>query len=173
MGDLEKVFYGAAIQGGRVSGERAHINRELIDVIKSEGYHVLSEHTAGSTKDEMYGILNRTIGPLPLSETERNIYLRRKMIEFVESDIKAAVFEFSVSSSGTGVEFTHAYSRPRFGLKTVPILALYQNGYWQNGLSTMIEGISREELPHVKIIVYKNLDDAKSCLVDFLGGIKK
>ena len=87
--------------------------------------------------------------------------IRNKMIEFIESDIHAAIFEVSTPSLGTGIEIAHAYLRPRLGLPAIPVLALYQKDYWPNNLSTMIRGITRDAVPN---FVVKEYDDPAEVL---------
>ncbi len=41
-----KVFFGAAIQGVRNRGDRAHVYQHLIDTIKGLGHEVVTEHSA-------------------------------------------------------------------------------------------------------------------------------
>jgi hypothetical protein len=94
------------------------------------------------------------------------------MIEAIEGDIKATIFEVSTPSLGTGIEIAHAYLRPRIGLSLIPVLALYEKDYWPNKLSTMIKGISKETVPHFTLIEYKNLEDGKKIINEFLIGIK-
>jgi len=94
------------------------------------------------------------------------------MIEAIEGDIKAVIFEVSTPSLGTGVEIAHAYLRPRLGLSAVPILALYEKNYWPNKLSTMIKGISTEIAPLFTLKEYENLDDGKKIINEFLIDLK-
>ncbi|MBW2441017.1 MAG: hypothetical protein JRH12_11115 [Deltaproteobacteria bacterium] len=137
-----KVFFGAAIQGASNREERAAVHRLIIDALKSNGCEVISEHTTGKDYDATVGLLQGKLGPLPPKGMERTILIRNKMIEFIEGDIDAAFFEVSTPSLGTGIEFAHAYLRPRLGLPEIPVVALYQNGHWPNDLSTMIKGIT-------------------------------
>jgi hypothetical protein len=95
------------------------------------------------------------------------------MIGFVEADIEAAVFEVSIPSLGTGIEFAHAYLRPRLGLKQVPVLGLYQKDYWPNKLSTMIRGIQKEDLSQVTVYDYEKIEDAERYLESFFKNIKE
>ena len=120
-----KVFYGAAIQGSTDRKERSHVHEFIINAIKKQGFDVYTEHTTGKTYEEAIKKLEQSIGSMPKEDFQRRIYVRNKMIEGVESDISAAIFEVSTPSLGTGVEFAHAYLRPRMGLKEIPILALY------------------------------------------------
>lgn len=163
-----KVFYGGAIQGAQNRRERAAVHQALIEKIKKLGYHVLTEHTTGTSYEEAIQKLEESIGPLPQEDLPRRKYVRDKMIEFVESDIKAAVFELSIPSLGTGIEFAHAYLRPRMGLKEVPVIGLYQKDYWPNKLSTMIRGITEDNISQVIIYDYDSVEDAQEYLEEIL-----
>lgn len=167
-----KVFYGAAIQGSKNREERAHIHEFIIQTIKKQGFEVYTEHTTGKTYEEAIKKLEKAIGTLPKDDLARRIYVRNKMIEGVESDIKAAIFEVSNPSLGTGIEIAHAYLRPRMGLPTIPVLALYEKDYWPNKLSTMIRGISKENVAHFNVIEYKKLKDTEKIIAEFLKNIK-
>jgi uncharacterized protein YhaN len=169
---MKKVFYGAAIQGSRDRKERSKVHEFFIETIQKQDYEVYTEHTTGKTYEEAIQKLERAIGPLPKDELERKIYVRNKMIEAVEGDIKAAIFEVSTPSLGTGIEIAHAYLRPRLGLPIIPVLALYEKDYWPNKLSTMIRGISKEGVPHFTLKEYVNLDDGKKIIKEFLIGLK-
>ena len=167
-----KVFYGAAIQGVRDRTERAGLNKYLIEAIKSAGYAVLGEHTTGRDRRETARLLEEAIGPLPSPGIERTHYVRKRMIELVESNINAAVFEVSVPSLGTGIEIAHAYTRPTRSLSEISILALYQEDYWPGGLSSMVLGISEEEYPNFQLKNYSNPEEARSHIVQFLQNLR-
>jgi hypothetical protein len=166
-----KVFYGAAIQGAENREKRANIHKIIIDTIKKQGFEVYTEHTTGKNYKEAIEKLEQSIGPMPKDDQKRRMFVRNKMIEAIESDIKAAVFEVSTPSLGTGVEITHAYIRPRIGLKEIPILALYEKDYWPNKLSTMIRGISSEELPNFNLVEYTSIDDVEKIIHNFFSKI--
>ena len=104
---------------------------------------------------------------------ERTVLIRNKMIEFVEGDIDAAIFEVSTPSLGTGIEIAHAYLRPRLGLPTIPVVALYQKDYWPNNLSTMIRGITSNEAPHFMLKVYDDPANAQEFIPDLLKDLVK
>ena len=163
-----KVFYGAAIQGAENREKRANINKTIIDSIKKQGFEVYTEHTTGKTYEEAIEKLEQSIGKMPEDDLKRRIFVRNKMIEGIESDIKAAVFEVSTPSLGTGIEIAHAYLRPRIGLKEIPIIALYEKDYWPNKLSTMIRGISSEELPNFDLFEYVSIVDVENIIQNFL-----
>lgn len=167
------VFYGGAIQGAQNRKIRASVNKAIIDKIKQLEYHVVTEHTTSTSHAKAMIELEKAIGPLPEDEMLRRQYVREKMIDAVEGDIVACVFEVSIPSLGTGIEFAHAYLRPRLGLKKIPVLALYQKDYWPNKLSTMIRGISKESISHITIYDYETVDDAKQYLESFFTAIEK
>jgi len=173
MKDHLKVFYGAAIQGAAERKDRTHINSDIIESIKSFGFEVITEHTTGQDFDDTASKLEQSIGPLPPVGSERTVFIRNKMIQFVESDISAAVFEVSTPSLGTGIEIAHAYLRPRMDLKAVPVIALYQNGFWPNKLSAMLNGITEEAVPHFHLIRYSAPKDISRLLKPVLKQIKE
>ncbi len=162
-----KVFFGAAIQGAQNREERAAVHRVIIDAIKSCGCEVISEHTTGKDYNATAKLLNDSLGELPPKGMERTVLIRNKMIEFIEGDIDAAVFEVSTPSLGTGIELAHAYLRPRLGLRSIPVIALYQKNYWPNNLSTMIRGINQDAVPDFVVLEYDRPADA----CDFMPGL--
>jgi hypothetical protein len=166
------VFYGAAIQGLRDSSERVEVNQFLINCIKENGFNVSTEHTSGKTYEEVMKKMEEAIGKMPEGDLNRRVFVRDKMIEAIEGDVCACVFEVSVPSLGTGVEIAHAYLRPRMGLPVIPVLALYEKGYWPNKLSSMIRGISPDVAPHFILKEYVDSDDARAILFDFLNSLK-
>lgn len=168
-----KIYYGTAIQGAMDRKERAYIHKTLIELARSKGYDVVSDHTTGRCKEETSELLERAIGPLPMQGIERTIYIRKRLVDEIEGDINAAIFEVSIPSTGTGIEIAHAYLRPMMGLARIPILVLYQKDYWPNGLSTMVRGISREEMPDFYLKEYDSIDNAKRYISDFLDDIEK
>ena len=114
-------------------------------------------------------MLEKTLGTLPPKGLERTVLIRNKMIEFIEGDIDAAVFEVSTPSLGTGIEIAHAYLRPRLGLPAIPVIALYQRDYWPNNLSTMIRGITRDEVSDFMLKVYDEPGKADKFIPEILG----
>jgi hypothetical protein len=168
-----KIFFGAAIQGAHNREERAAVHRLIIDAIKSCGCEVISEHATGKDYEATAKLLEKTLGPLPSQGWERTVLIRKKMIEFIEGDIDAAIFEVSTPSLGTGIEIAHAYLRPRLGLPAIPVIALYQKDYWPNNLSTMIRGISADEAPHFRLKVYDDPVNAGEFIPELLKDLVK
>ena len=166
-----KIFYGAAIQGAKSRGEKADLHKKLIGLIRNKGHQVISEHMTGKSKKETSRLLKKAFGTLPPIGFKRTRYVRVKMIEAIEGNCDAAIFEVSIPSLGTGVEIAHAYLRPRLGKKEIPILLLYQEGYWQNGLSSMIRGISSDEVSKCQIKEYKNEKESEVLVSEFLNGL--
>jgi len=164
---MMKIFFGAAIQGAENRQERAETNEFIINTIKQLGHSVVTEHTTGKTYEEAIEKLEQAIGKLPPKGLERRIFVRNKMIEAIESPIDAVVFEVSVPSLGTGIEIAHAYLRPKMNLKAIPILALYQKDFWPNDLSTMIRGITTDQVPQFHLLEYTTMTDISRILKDF------
>ena len=163
-----EVFYSGAIQGNRDRGERAHVHRAFIDCIIRLGHNVFSEHPASSNKEETAALLEKSIGPLPPAGIERTKHVRRKLIEGIEGDIQAAIFELTVPSLGVGDEFAHAYLRPRMGLSAIPMLGLNEEGYWSSGLSSMIRGIDPNGFPNFRLESYKTIEEGCRHIEKFL-----
>ena len=143
----------------------------LIEEIKGAGFSVISEHVKGTDFDETAGFLSEVVGELPPKGPNRTIFVRNKMIELIESEVSGAIFEVSVPSLGTGIEIAHAYLRPRLGLTEIPLLALYEKGFWPNKLSSMVSGISQESYPNFDLREYATLDEATGMVRNFLAGL--
>lgn len=167
-----KIFFGAAIQGSEIREKRARVHRMILDAIIDCGCKVISEHTAGTDYEDTRRLLEETFGSLPPRGMERTIFIRNKMIEKVESDIDAAVFEVSTPSLGTGIELAHAYLRPRMGLQKIPVIALYQRDFWPNNLSAMIRGISREKVPGFYLKEYDQPEGAVQFIPEWIEEVR-
>ena len=168
-----RIFFGGAIQGATNRPERAHAHRLIIDALKTNGCEVLSEHTTGEDVAATSELLIKSIGPLPADRLERAALIRRQMIEMIEGDIDAAVFETSVPSLGTGIEIAHAYLRPKLGLKSIPVIALYQADYWPSKLSTMITGVTSSECGCFEIFEYPSPETASAFIPDVMDRIHR
>ena len=166
-----RIFFGAANQGARNREERAAVYRLIIDAVNNCGYEVISEHTTGKDYDATARLLTESLGTLPPKGKDRTVLIRDKMIEFIEGDIDAAVFEVSTPSLGTGIELAHAYLRSRLGLPAIPVIALYQKDYWPNNLSTMIRGITADSAPHFRLKVYDDAANASQFIPELLKGL--
>ena len=67
------------------------------------------------------------------------------------------------------MEIAHAYLRPRMGLTEIPILLLYERNYWVNGLTTMVRGLSPDEMPNVSLVEYSSLSELENEVRSFLN----
>lgn len=155
MKENGKIFFGAAIQGAADRSLRASINVKIIEIIRSLGFSVISEHATGKDFNETAGKLEQVLGPLPQRGKDRTVFIRNQMIAWIESEIVAAVFEVSTPSLGAGIEIAHAYLRPRMGFSAIPVIILYKKGFWPQGLSAMIAGITPKNVPGVHLLEYK------------------
>ena len=166
-----KVFFGAAIQGHQDYGDRKHVYQAILRPIRDAGHVAYSEHTMGESRQEIIVLMEKAIGPLPKIDAERFVFVRNKMIEGVEES-DAAIFEVSTPSLGTGIEIAHAYLRSRMGLKAMPILVLYEEGYWGNDLSTMIRGLTSHSAPSLAIERYNTIDEMVEIVNNFLSKLR-
>ena len=167
-----KIFYGAAIQGAKDRSERSDTHAIFMDIIKSFGFDIITEHTKGKTKAECNKLLELAIGRLPKSGYERASYIRNQMIKAIEGQLAAAIFDASIPSLGTGIEIAHIYMRPSKGLKRIPILVLYEKNYWPNNLSAMIRGIDTLEYPNFSLIEYSSVSEGVESIKCFLSTLK-
>lgn len=165
------IFYGAAIQGAKDRTERVPVHQTFIKTIKKAGFDVFSEHTTGQNFAETSSLLEQRFKDLPPVGNERTKFIRDKMIQAIESNLEAAVFEVSVPSLGTGIEIAHAYLRPRLGLRPIPVLALYESDYWPHKLSSMLAGIQQDQIPFYHLKEYNSLEDGCKILLEFLKKI--
>ncbi|MFH2104701.1 MAG: hypothetical protein ABII72_00495 [Parcubacteria group bacterium] len=163
-----KIFYGAAIQGARDRGARAYVHQKLINFIKKQGHQVAFDHTRGKSRQDSSILLEKKMGPLPATGADRAIPIRQEIIKAVEGDVGAAIFEVSTPSLGTGIEIAHAYLRPKLGLSSIPVLALYERDFWPNNLSSMLREITPAEIPDFTLQEYVDLEEAKNYIGEFL-----
>lgn len=164
---MKEIFYGAAIQGAKDRAERASINRLIVEVIQDEGFDVFSLHTTGRSKEETATLLQQAIGLVP-DGMSRSEFIRSSMLQGIDRVI-ATVFEMSIPSLGVGIEFHHACTRRARGMPEIPILALYQKGFWPFGLSTMVTGITHNNLPSFHLAEYEEVFDLEDNLRNFLS----
>jgi hypothetical protein len=167
---MTAIFYGAAIQGAINREKRASVHRLAIETIQRIGFTPLSEHTAGRDKTETAVLLEKAIGKVP-EGVSRSSHIRRTMLGFIDGHLTGVIFEASIPSIGTGIELHHACTRVERGLPAVPILTLYQKGYWPSGLSTMVRGIEKDELPFFQLVEYEHMVDFVHNIKRFLGNL--
>jgi hypothetical protein len=72
---------------------------------------------------------------------------------------------------GTGIEIAHAYLRPRMDLPGIPVVALYQNGYWPNDLSTMVKGITGDAVSNFRLKRYDDPHQAPAFIKEILADL--
>ncbi len=166
---MREIFYGAAIQGNIDRAERAPIHKHAIDIIKREGFAVLSEHTSGKTKEETALLLENAIGKIS-PETNRSIAIRQALLGFIDRpELAGIIFETTIPSTGTGIEIGYACTRQQRGLTAVQILALNQKNIWPSGLSTMVKGVGKEELPNFELVEYEKMGELENIIKKFLS----
>ncbi len=165
------LFYGGAIQASDNPAESGTVHGTLIDTIKDLGYIVFSEHCRGKSMQEARDIFERQFGPVPKGMF-RKAWTRQTIIKFLNSqDLSGAVFELSISSTGTGMELECVLERGKKGLFDVPVLGLYRLGSCKYELSTMASGILPEEHPLFSARIYDRIEVAQQYIRDFLRNI--
>lgn len=164
-----KVFFGTAIQAKKDRNERSEINEIISEAIKKSGGELVCEHILGKNIQQTAELLEESVGPLPPSGKERSIAVRNTLIDMVEGDIDAAIFEVSIPSLGTGIEIAHAYLRPKMGIKAIPILLLYQKDFQPNKLSSMLTGITPEKAEKLILKEYNSPTEIEGLVKSFLA----
>ena len=164
-----KVFYGSAIQGNTDADNRQPIHKAVIGAIKESGCDVLTEHTTEPGYENRMQLLESALGTLPPKGPDRTKFIVNQLIQMVEEVAEAAVFELSVPSLGTGIEFAHAYLRPRLGKSEIPLLVLYEKNFWPNDLSRMVRGAHFEYPERIQLREYQQEREAAQFVQEFLG----
>lgn len=169
-----KIYYSGSIKG--IKEVDPDFPWQLVQFMITKGADVLSEHVAARTLGEMNYIRARKAG-ISLSELLRmresgqwNKFIRGKDLEWVH---EATHFIALVNgpSHGVGMEIQEALRKPQLGFNLTPILCLVHEGT-MGSLSGMIKGISPEVDGQIEFYlrIYKNLDEAKIIVDEFLTG---
>ena len=156
MNKENHVFFSAPIKGERDQVERTII--ELGKYIKKKGFNIVNEHVVSENpRKNLAEKLGKSLKDLNDEDIER--YNIRKTFE-----AKYIIAEVSGASTGVGREIEYARN---FGYK-IKILCLYQKDH-KNSASPMILGMTKDRYPNVKIACYKDIEEAKYIIKDFLN----
>jgi len=175
MGDQEKknnlkgvkVYYSGSIQG--VPEAEPDFAWHLVQYMIDEGVNVLSEHVAGRTKEERNKVRARNLGldiKEMLSEEKPWFGIREADTKWVD-EATHMVALVNAPSHGVGMEVERALLKPERGLPETSILCLVHTDMLKK-LSCMIKGINREDYPNFLLATYRDLEDAKKIVKDFL-----
>jgi hypothetical protein len=151
-----KVYFAAAITGDR---SRAPIFKEVIEYMQKLGAQVLTEHFALENPNLFLAtFLKKDYKDLTAEDIEK------QDTAWID-EATHVVAEISAPSTGTGREVEYARSKHLYGKTKAQILCLYQT---DSKATKMIMGMTPERYPNVKVFAYKDLEDIKKVLKDFL-----
>ena len=159
MSDEQKIVYFA----GAIRGERTMADAmiEIVRFIKSLGFPVLSEHVG--TPDPIATLaakLGKTKETLAAEDIEK------QDIEWLDQATHV-IAEISGGSTGTGREIEYARTKGQLGKTPAYVLCLYHNDR-EFYASPMIRGMRPEKYSNVSIKKYKDVDEAKQLVKEFL-----
>jgi len=152
----KKVFVAASITGGR---ETLPFVKFIVRFLQDRGCEVPSVHNAGDNPVQTF--VEKIEDP---TATDDNSFRDWDNKWIDEGDLFVA--EVSTPSHGVGGEFEHCRLKPQLGLNLTPILCLHLRG---RNVSPYLTGISERERDHIWFRPYRNEDDLKDILEEFLS----
>lgn len=151
------IFFSAPIKGEREKAKETII--ELGEWMKKKGIIILNEHVVSENPREVLAEkMKKPVGELTMEEIES--YNSSKLC--IASRVIA---EVSGASTGVGIEVEFARTKGRLGLAPAEVLCLYHEDY-KDSVSPMIRGMNCE---NVEVSPYKNIEEAKYIIRNFLG----
>lgn len=142
---MKKIYFACAITGGR---DHAHVYQDIVDEIKANGMHVLSEMFADKSVEASQGLgIKQGMAPAEIWEWDLN-WLR-------EAD--GIIAEITQPSLGVGYEIAKAHEWNK------PVLALYHPQPGRKP-SSMIVGS-----PNVLLYSYEDIAETKTVIAEFLA----
>lgn len=142
---MKKIYFACSISGGR---DHAHVYQDIVNIIKANNMHVLSELFADSTIKAAEGTKHKLSAP-EIWEWDLN-WVR-------EAD--GVIAEVTQPSLGVGYEIAEAHEWGK------PVLALY---YPRDGhrLSSMISGS-----PNVIVCEYQKVAETEAAIRQFFASL--
>lgn len=167
-----KIYYSGSIKGAPELDPNFawHLVRYMVE----GGANVLSEHVAARNPQEMEEIRARKTGmnTEDFKNMPREIFLRdivrKQDVKWVD-EATHFVSLVNAPSHGVGMEIERAILKPERGLNMTPVLCLVHENLFEK-LSGMVRGVSKEEHPAFYVKTYKDLEEAKRLVSDFLKG---
>ncbi len=125
--------------------------REIIAFLKESGLIVLTEHISDRDAD--------------VKNSPEHI--EKRDIAWLD-EAAYVIAEISGASTGVGREIEYARNKHHFGKTPAKILCLYHvdREYFA---SSMVRGMSPERYPNVFVKAYRDIEDAKEIIRDFIG----
>lgn len=157
-----KVYYSGSIKG--TPEPDPEFPWKLVQYMKENGARVLSEHVAARNQEDRDEILARNIGvsiQQLREDTQPWFGVRKRDLDWVKesSHVVALV---NAPSIGVGMEIQTAI------IEGKPVLCLVQSQLLAN-LSYMVRGITPQESPSFQLRAYRDLEQAKRHIFDFLS----
>lgn len=152
------VYFAGAIRGDRVVVE---VIQKIVKYIKELGFLVLSEHVGtGDPIATLAKKIGKTKEILVAEDIERQDIMWLDQATHVIAEISGA-------STGTGREIEYARTKSKFGKVSAEILCLYQveRKFYA---SPMIRGMTNNHYPNVTIKSYKDIEELKIIIQEFL-----
>jgi len=166
-----KVYYSGSIKG--VPEKDPEFAWKLIQYLIENGANVLSEHVSGRNREEMDQILAKKTGKTIeeiKNDPQPQFTIRSQDLKWVDEATHMVALVNS-PSLGVGMEIQRAIDKSKLGMNETPILCLVREDI-SSKLSFMVSGISSQESPKFKLSVYKDLEEAKKHIFDFLSETK-
>lgn len=160
----KRVYFSGSI---KVPHPDPSLFRNLITYMKENGACILSEHVAETDPDERNSVFIKLSGIDRRMRENPAPAIREADMGWVD-EATHLIAIVDTPSHGVGMELQRALDKPRMGMNLTPILCLVQEDKWEEELSNMIKGISKKDSPVAEVITYKDLEDAKRIISDFL-----
>lgn len=159
-----KVYYSGSIRG--VANPEPDFAYRLVNYMIDNGADVLSEHVGARTTQELNEIFLRKSGVDRRKFKEPWCVAREIDMRWVD-EATHVVAVVNGPSHGVGMEIERAILKPQRGLPETPILCLIQEES-ADKLTWMIKGVSKDESPDFYLKTYKDIEDAKKIITNFL-----
>jgi len=141
---------------------------ELVQFMKENGATVRDEFVAARNHNELVEIFLRDFNFNLDTESDPWFFVRKTDISLVDEATHLVVV-VDGASHGVGMEIQRAIDKPAMGMNATPILCLIREDlYGENKPTWMIKGITQEEASGFELKTYKDLEDAKRIVQDFL-----
>jgi len=166
-----KVYYSGSVKG--VPEKDPEFVWELVQYLIKNGADVLSEHVSGRNQEEKDQIFAKNTGKTIKeikNDSQLQFTIRSQDIKWVDQATHVIALVNS-PSLGVGMEIQRAIDKTKLGMNETPILCLVRQDIFPK-LSFMIKGISSQESPKFKLSVYKDLEEAKKHIFNFLSETK-
>ena len=158
---MKTIYFSASVSG--VINIPPDFLKDLVAVMKEEGYRVLSEHIVHGMSEENFRLLSKNSGKHIPQREGYEFDIRTIDMQWVDqADYFVAIVDGP--SHGVGMEIERALLRPERGLDVVPILCLVQRENFSK-VTAMIKGV---KAPNFALSQYGDLADASQIVLNFL-----